>query len=124
VQIDYDARLGERTFYRLLLHGVRRAIGRIPLSMTALASWCAGDRWLAQLPVDEIVPALFRMGISEPYRRIASSPSASAAECRRAVGISLDEPLDVRASGRRVYVFSPTAWNAASVASARAHVHP
>ncbi len=35
---------------------------QIPLSMTALASFCVGDRWLDDLPVDEAVPMIFRMG--------------------------------------------------------------
>ena len=30
--------------------------------MTALASFCVGDRWLDGLPVDEVVPMIFRMG--------------------------------------------------------------
>ncbi len=33
--------------------------------MTALASWCAGDDWLRDLPVDEAVPMLFRMGVEK-----------------------------------------------------------
>jgi hypothetical protein len=44
VQIDFDATVSERDFYRALLREVKP---RVPsLSITALASWCAGDNWL------------------------------------------------------------------------------
>jgi hypothetical protein len=121
VQIDFDAAQSERTFYRALVWSVRRALGReVPLSITALASWCTGDRWLAGLPVDETVPMLFRMGpINRPYAGLARSPATAAAECREALGTSLDEPLHVRAAGRRLYVFNASAWTSASVAHAR-----
>jgi len=72
------------------------------------------------LPVDEAVPMLFRMGpLNEPYAGLARSTSTAAPECRGALGTSLDEPLHVRAAGRRVYVFAPAAWTAASIARAR-----
>jgi hypothetical protein len=64
VQIDFDARATERAFYRSLLTALR---ARLPqstlLSITALASWCKGDNWLDDLPIDEAVPMLFRMGV-------------------------------------------------------------
>src|SRR6185503_6141133 len=59
VQIDFDATVSERDFYRKLLQRVRRELSpSVGLSMTALASWCAGDNWIADLPVDEAVPML------------------------------------------------------------------
>jgi hypothetical protein len=121
VQIDFDAAESERPFYRSLVREVRAALGPdVPLSITALASWCAQDRWLAGLPVDEAVPMLFRMGpLNQPYAGIARSASSAAAECRGALGTSLDEPVRVRASGRRVYVFNASPWTPASVFQAR-----
>jgi len=121
VQIDFDAAGSERTAYRALVLAVRGAVGpNVPLSITALASWCAQDRWLNGLPVDEAVPMLFRMGpVNEPYAALARSPLRAAAECRGALGTSLDEPLHVRAAGRRVYVFNAAAWTPAAVAQAR-----
>jgi hypothetical protein len=121
VQIDFDAVESERPFYRALVRAVRHTIGpEVPLSITALASWCADDRWLDGLPIDEAVPMLFRMGpMNEPYAGIARSPVRAAPECRGALGTSLDEPLHVRANGRRVYVFNTAAWTPASVAGAR-----
>lgn len=121
VQIDFDAVESERSFYRVLVRAVRQAIGPdVPLSITALASWCAQDRWLAGLPVDEAVPMLFRMGpMNAPYAGLARAPSAAATECRRALGTSLDEPLHVRTGGRRLYVFNASPWTPASVTRAR-----
>jgi hypothetical protein len=121
VQIDFDAAESERAFYRTLVRQVRQAVGPgVPLSITALASWCAQDRWMAGLPVDEAVPMLFRMGpLHAPYVGLARSPSAAAAECRGALGTSLDEPLHLRAAGRRVYVFTASPWTAASLTQAR-----
>jgi hypothetical protein len=121
VQIDFDAAESERDFYRALVVAVRQAIGpEVPLSITALASWCAQDRWIAGLPVDEAVPMLFRMGpVNTPYAGLARSPSAAAAECRSALGTSLDEPLHVRAAGRRLYVFNAAPWTRALVTQAR-----
>jgi hypothetical protein len=121
VQIDFDAAESERPFYRALLQEVRHALGRgVPLSITALASWCAQDRWMSGLPVDEAVPMLFRMGpVHAPYVGLARSTAAAAIECRGALGTSLDEPLHVRAAGRRVYVFNASAWTDASLTEAR-----
>ena len=121
VQIDFDAVESERGFYRSLVVAVRNALGPdVPLSITALASWCARDRWMDGLPVDEAVPMLFRMGpLNEPYAVLARSTSAGAPECRGALGTSLDEPLHVRAGARRVYVFNASPWTPASVSRAR-----
>ena len=121
VQIDFDAAESERAFYRELVQAVRTALGQdVPLSITALASWCTGDRWLQGLSVTEVVPMLFRLGpVNEPYTGMASAPRAAAPECQAAIGTALDEPLYTRARGRRVYVFNPGSWTPASVARAR-----
>jgi hypothetical protein len=64
VQVDFDATLSERSFYRSLLGELRRSLPESTLlSITALASWCSGDNWLDELPIDEAVPMLFRMGV-------------------------------------------------------------
>lgn len=109
VQLDFDARASERGFYRALVREVRAAVEPgIGLSITALASWCAGDDWLAGLPIDEAVPMLFQMGPEHgPYRAIAQSRAAAAPACRGAVGVSLAEPLTTHRAGRRLYVFNP-----------------
>jgi hypothetical protein len=125
VQIDFDATLSQRDFYRDLLAELR---GRLPahrkISITALASWCEGDRWLESLPVDEAVPMLFRMGREGPeaLRRFASHETLDP-RCRGSVGVSTDEPggWDAPVIVSRTYVFHPRPWKepAARAALAR-----
>lgn len=120
VQIDFDAVASERSFYRRLIVETRRRLGnRMPLSITALASWCADDRWLADLPIDEAVPMLFQMGADDdPYVATATS-SRAAPPCRGALGVSLDEPRAIDTTHRRLYVFSNAGWSAATTRQAR-----
>jgi uncharacterized protein DUF3142 len=108
LQIDYDATASERDFYRAVLGDLRRVLpGSMPLSITALASWCQHDGWIAGLPVAEAVPMLFRMG-REPYRAgMQFRPDV----CRASVGISTDEPLVSIPRGRRIYIFHPRSWS-------------
>jgi hypothetical protein len=119
VQVDYDAVRSERSLYARLLRRVRTRLDRsTALTITALASWCIGDRWLEQLPVDEAVAMLFRLGpLNEPYVHIAQSRASVADRCN-AVGMSLDEPIPLRRDGRRVYVFSPQPWTPQTIALA------
>src|SRR5262245_23750820 len=129
VQIDFDARASERPLYGRLLREIRERLpATTPLSMTALTSWCHEndeDNWLRGLPVDEAVPMLFRMGpMNQPFRMVGTSRDAAVPECRRAVGVSLDEPLAVRPEGRRVYVFSPRSWTDAAIGEARRWAAP
>src|SRR5205085_1172314 len=57
VQIDFDATESERDFYQDLLVQLRKRLPEtMPLSITALASWCLYDDWIAGLAVDEAVP--------------------------------------------------------------------
>jgi hypothetical protein len=119
VQVDFDAVLSERTLYRRVLGSLRDMLDRrTSLSMTALASWCMDDAWLEGLPVDEVVPMLFRMGPTQPDREHAAA-AIRAPACHSAVGTALDEPLNLRRAHRRVYVFSPKPWTDAGVAEAR-----
>ena len=120
VQIDFDATASQRLAYRDLLRRIRDAMGPdVPLSMTALASWCAGDAWLEGLPVDEAVPMVFQMGPAEPRLRDGTADFIRAPACRGAVGTSLDEPVALPGDGRRIYVFNPAPWSDASIAAAR-----
>jgi hypothetical protein len=114
VQIDFDARQSERKVYRELLRDVRNRLDpSIPLSMTALASWCMYDNWLAQLPVDEAVPMLFRMGVDERNVRsfLSRKKRFPASQCQSSVGLSLDEPLAQLPPHRRMYLFNPKPWS-------------
>ena len=122
LQVDFDATLSERAFYIDLLQRTRAAIGDMPLSITALASWCKGDTWLDRLPpgtIDEAVPMLFRMGpLNGPLLKAGASNELRSPVCRSAVGISTDEPTPALEGRRRTYIFSPTSWTRESIARA------
>jgi hypothetical protein len=120
VQIDFDARVSQRAMYRQLLHAIRRSLPpETPLSMTALASWCLDDPWLDELPIDEVVPMLFRMGPSEEPLRASLAWRTLAPACRSAIGTSLDEPLTLSTRKKRLYVFNSSPWTDAAVRAAR-----
>jgi hypothetical protein len=113
IQIDFDARESERIAYRHILEKLRSALPEhVALSMTALASWCAGDYWLAGLPVDEIVPMYFRMGsIGNNRQEYLEHRHHLRCLCDKSIGIATDEFVDRKyTSNRRVYMFSPHAW--------------
>ena len=117
VQIDFDAAVSEREFYRSLLHDLRAKLPQnMPLSMTALASFCVGDRWLDDLPVDEAVPMIFRMGTDDRVIKTFLKDGNDFREplCRRSYGISVDEPVAMNfANSRRQYIFNVRAWTEA-----------
>jgi len=112
LQVDFDATVSERAFYRDVLQQLRRQLpASMPLSITALASWCIFDDWLTGLPVDEVVPMVFRMGADQHrVRRALAEDDFRAAACRHSLGISTDEPLPTIRPGRRLYLFHPHAW--------------
>ena len=119
LQVDFDATVSERAFYREVLHQLRRQLpASMPLSITALASWCIFDDWLAGLPVDEVVPMVFRMGADHHrVRRYLAEDDFRAAACRHSLGIATDEPLPILRPGRRLYVFHPHAWRLEAMTS-------
>jgi hypothetical protein len=121
IQIDFDATTSERAFYRALLQDLRAQLpGNVPLSMTALASFCIGDRWLSELPVDEAVPMIFRMGADDKAIKSLLSGGEDFREplCQRSYGVASDEPLDMQfKSGRRVYVFNQRSWKPSDAAT-------
>jgi hypothetical protein len=112
LQVDFDAAVSQRTFYRALLHDVRLQLpASMPLSMTALASWCIYDDWLTDLPVDEVVPMVFRMGADQDrVRRHLADADFRAAHCRHSLGVATDEPLPALRARRRIYIFHPQPW--------------
>lgn len=114
VQVDFDAAVSERSFYGSLLRDLRRRLPpAMPLSITALASWCMDDSWIAGLPVDEAVPMLFRMGPDAEDVRLllAQGGDFSLPVCRESVGLSTDEPIRDLPPGRRRYMFRPEGWS-------------
>jgi len=118
VQIDFDATLSERGFYRRVLFQLRRKLPTsTTLSITALASWCLGDNWLDNLPIDEAVPMLFRLGAQEKQIReqLLAGEQFSSTKCQHSLGLSIDEPLPIVRPTSRTYFFNPRSWSATSV---------
>ena len=126
VQVDFDAVKSEREFYQSLLKDLRQKLPEnVALSMTALASFCVGDRWLTDLPVDEAVPMIFRMGTDDqPIKRLLAEGSDFREPlCRRSYGGSLDEPIQTNfETARRRYVFNPHSWTGAELAALKDEV--
>ena len=113
IQVDFDAVTSERAFYRSLLEELRSKLpDDTPLSITALASFCLGDRWIKDLPVDEAIPMAFRMGTdAQKIKSLISEGQDFRGElCRRSYGIALDEPLAANFAARRVYAFNSRSW--------------
>jgi hypothetical protein len=142
IQIDFDATVSERAFYAGLLSDVRAKLpSSIPLSITALASWCIGDPWLEQLPtgtIDEAVPMLFRMGpdASNVAKFLSTGAGFPVPACQGSLGLSTDEPLP-RAllntvfvptlsvpRNKRVYIFAPRAWTQPAADAVLQEWHP
>ena len=119
IQIDFDAATSERQFYTSLLKDLRGKLPeRVPLSMTALASFCIGDRWLDDLPVDEAVPMIFRMGADDMAIKSSLAAGNDFREplCRHSYGVAIDEPLDMKMDQtRRLYLFANHSWSAADL---------
>jgi hypothetical protein len=106
VQLDFEARVSQRDFWRASVAAIKAALpDEVRLSVTALASWCYGDRWLADVLADEIVPMYFRLGRARPdyVRRSAAGPVEP--RCAAAYGVADDESVwPVALPGRR-YLF-------------------
>jgi hypothetical protein len=114
VQIDFDAVGSERKFYREFIKNLKdRLPPKTPLTMTALASWCVGDAWFNDFPVDEAVPMAFEMGADTDKIRsfLAGGNDWREPLCKGSYGISVEEPLNASfKSDRRFYYFKSKAW--------------
>jgi hypothetical protein len=115
VQVDFDAVGSEREFYRAMIKELRRQLpAEAPLTMTSLASWCTGDAWFNDFPVDEAVPMAFQMGADESKIKnyLRNGNDWIEPLCRGSYGISVDDPLNTELkAGRRVYYFKNNSWN-------------
>lgn len=113
LQIDFDATRSQRGFYRNMLHDLRQAMpADLPLSITALVSWCSYDDWIGALPVDEAVPMFFRME-QDRNRTWADMPVFRIREplCMQSAGISTREPWPHLIADKRIYVFPDQGWH-------------
>lgn len=122
VQIDFDARASEITYYRTLLARLRVDLPTGTwLGITALAAWCTNDRsWLADPPdVDGVAPMVFSMGRdSAPTRAwLAVGGGFAVDACRADFGVSTKEPIAIPAETRVLHVFSPDPWTVQSFAN-------
>jgi hypothetical protein len=124
LQIDFDAVTSERRAYQGLLEAVRiRLPEKYPLTITGLASWCLRDDWTRSLPVDAVIPQLFRMGPESGEVRLLIGGGFVPANplCARALGVSTDEPKE-RWETAAVWIFSPKRWTPEAFAKARAEL--
>ena len=114
LQLDFDALVSERPFYSEILNKLKPLLPEgVPLSITALTSWCVGDRWIGDLPVDEVVPMIFDMGTDEKeiYRFLAAGKDWTEPRCRDSYGIAVYEPVKTELKvNRRMYFFNKRPW--------------
>ncbi|WP_240359259.1 hypothetical protein [Pyxidicoccus trucidator] len=124
LQLDFDARESEQDAYLTLLQRTRELLPQaMPLSITALASWCAPGSWLERAPVDEVVPQLFRMGPEAPAFRTRFARGLPR-PCKGSVGLALDEWQAVPPGVSTLYLFSPRPWTPEAFARAVAGMKP
>lgn len=114
VQIDFDVVVSERKFYKKIVGDLRKELSAdVPLTITSLASWCVGDSWFDDFPVDEVVPMAFRMGADSARVRsyLAAGNDWKEPLCLGSYGVSLDESLKTNfKTHRRVYYFNAKPW--------------
>lgn len=119
VQVDFDAVASERKFYGAMMKDLRAALPEnISLTMTSLASWCVGDAWFNDFPVDEAVPMAFDMGADDENIKnfLARGNDWSEPLCRGSYGISLDDPLKMELKpDRRIYYFKNGSWSSSDL---------
>ena len=126
IQLDFDATQSQHGFYRGVLEALRPQLPHsMPLSITALVSWCGPHSWLHTLPIDEAVPMEFRMGgpralaMTAATRTIHLSYPITESLCRTSLGLSTDEPWPASISllnpATRVYLFAPHPWRPAEL---------
>lgn len=114
VQVDFDAVASERSFYRSMMTELRKQMPEgSALTMTSLASWCTGDAWFNDFPIDEAVPMVFQMGADDEWIKgfLRNGNDWREPLCRGSYGISLEggSPEGIK-PGRRIYYFKNEAW--------------
>ncbi len=119
IQIDFDVKVSEREFYKKLLVRVRENLVKDKtLSITALASFCVGDRWMEGLPIDEAVPMLFEMGADswQITRRLKSGKDFAVPLCKMSYGLAIYEPHNIKFKQKRtIYYFNSNPWKPADL---------
>jgi hypothetical protein len=117
LQLDFEAPARQREAYRALVAQVRAALpAGVRLGVTALAHWCLQGDWLDRLPVDEVVPMLYRLGpdAASWRRRFTRDDTSLARRCRGpALGFATNDPPPAALLARitRPYWFDESAWS-------------
>lgn len=117
LQLDFEAPPRQREAYVRLVADVRDALpAHVRLSVTALAHWCVQGDWLDRLPVDEVVPMLYRLGpqAASWRQRFAQPDPRLARRCRgQALGFATNDPPPASLLARvtRPYWFDESAWS-------------
>lgn len=117
LQLDFEAPARTRDAYIQLVAAVREALpAGVRLSVTVLAHWCTQGDWLDRLPVDEIVPMLYRLGphADDWRRRFEQADASLARRCRGpALGFATNDtpPPSLLARTARPYWFDEAAWS-------------
>ena len=117
LQLDFEAPRRERAAYQALVTRTRAALPpRTRLSVTALAHWCTESDWLDRLPVDEVVPMLYRLGphAARWLEYWLRGDAGLAARCRGpALGFATDDPPPASLLARtpRPYLFDESSWS-------------
>lgn len=124
LQVDYEALASQRSFFIDAIAALRRRLPDAAISVTALASWCLNESWTSQLAADEVVPMFFRMGYDGRRARayFAHGGDFRSAACRSSIGVATDELPPGLPHGRRVYVFEPKRWDAATYQIVRTRI--
>lgn len=114
-QIDFDARTSERVMYTKLLDSIKgRLPENVPLSITALVSWCDEFSWLNKTSIDFAVPMFYRLGPDRAQIQDDRTGSTfmKSPKCQSAVGLSTDEivPANKYIRGKDIYLFNNQPW--------------
>jgi hypothetical protein len=115
LQIDFDATTSQLPLYAHLLRELRTQLPRaMPLSITALTSWCGPQSWLPPLAgtIDEAVPMFFRMGGTPALRATLPKDTSHITQplCAGSAGVATDETWPPLHSHERVYIFRSGPW--------------
>jgi hypothetical protein len=117
LQLDFEAPPRQREAYVRLVGDIREALpANVRLSVTALAHWCVQGDWLDRLPVDEVVPMLYRLGpqAASWRQRFERADAQLARRCRGpALGFATNDlpPARLLARITRPYWFDEAAWS-------------
>ncbi|MCB1049376.1 MAG: hypothetical protein H6510_17340 [Acidobacteria bacterium] len=111
IQIDFDATVSQRAFYRKLVQAVHMEMpSDLWFSVTCLASWAVSDAWLADFPVDEWVPMYFQMGLDGPTIQRHLKKDKRLRLSTHSAGLDPNEKVPLPASIDRIYWFQRPTW--------------